>query len=156
MLKFFTSLSFLYIFVILLMIVYGALYYRNFVKNGFQRRSFPWVFLLIALGCFSFLWFNIHAPLRLKTFSNLDHHFIQHDGFKVARQIVLGRTDTVNYKGVPFNQFLLKKEKDKLTISSGYSEDPFYTADGKNTGWLLFLTRQRVIVFLLIVIVPVL
>ncbi len=126
MLKFLTSLTFLYVFAISLMIGYGLVYYRSFTRNGYQRRLFPWVFLLIAAGCFSFLYFNIHASLQLKTFSNLDHHFIRHDGFRVTKKIELGRTDTVNYKGNPYNNFLLAKNNNRVSVTSAYSEEPFY------------------------------
>jgi hypothetical protein len=132
MLKFLTSLSFLYAFSIAVLLLYGWLYYKSFIKNGYQQRRFPLVFLLIGLACFSFLYFNIHAPLKLKTFSNLDHHFIRHEGFRVARSIELGRNDTVNYKGNSFNRFILHKQKNELGISSPYSEDPFYAASGNS------------------------
>jgi hypothetical protein len=87
---------------------------------------------MIGVACFSFLYFNIHAPLSLKTFSNLDHHFIRHDGFAVAKSIELGRTDTVNYKGNSFNRFVLSKGNNHLEVSSSYSEEPFYTAAGSS------------------------
>ncbi len=132
MLKFLTSLSFLYAFTILVLFVYGLLYYRSFVKNGYQRRRFPLVFLLIGAACFSFLYFNIHAPLSLKTFSNLDHHFIRHDGFRVARQIELGRTDTLNFKGNAFNSFVLSKQEKQVKVLSVYSEEPLYLATGNS------------------------
>lgn len=132
MLKFLTSLSFLYAFSIAVLLLYGWLYYKSFSKNGFQRRRFPVVFLAIALACFGFLYFNIHAPLKLRTFSNLDHHFIRHDGFRVARSIELGRNDTVNYTGNSYNRFILHKQKNELVLSSPYSEDPFYAAAGNS------------------------
>ena len=128
MLKFLTSLTFLYAFTIAVLLLYGFLYYRSFVKNGYQKRRFPVVLLLIAAACFSFLYFNIHAPLQLKTFSNLDHHFIRHDGFMVSKSIELGRSDTVNYKGNSFNRFLLGKQSNELQVISPYSEEPFYAA----------------------------
>ncbi|HEV7783368.1 MAG TPA: hypothetical protein VGO58_18965, partial [Chitinophagaceae bacterium] len=130
MLKFLTSLSFLYAFTIGILLIYGLLYYRSFVRNGYQRRRFPFVFLLIGAACFSFLYFNIHAPLSLKTFSNLDHHFIRHDGFRVAGTIELGRTDTVNFKGNAFNRFVLSKQNQQVKVLSVYSEDPLYLASG--------------------------
>ena len=132
MLKFLTSLSFLYAFTIVLLLLYGLLYYKSFVKNGYQKRRFPVVFFLIGLACFSFLYFNIHAPLSLKTFSNLDHHFIRHDGFRVSGTIELGKSDTVNYKGNTFNRFVLSKKNNKLQITSPYSEEPFYSASGSS------------------------
>jgi hypothetical protein len=121
MFKFFTSLTFLYAIAIVVLLLYGLLYYKNFIKNGYQKRRFPLVFLLIGVACFSFLYFNIHAPLSLKTFSNLDHHFIRHDGFAVAKSIELGRTDTVNYSGNSFNRFILDKQSNQLNVSSSYS-----------------------------------
>jgi len=128
MLKFLTSLSFLYIFTIGLLLLYGFTYYRNFVKSGYQRKRFPLVFILITAACFSFLYFNIHAPLKLKTFNNLDHHFIRHEGFEVSRSILLGRSDTVNNPDNSFNRFAVNKENNQLTVSSVYSEEPFYAA----------------------------
>jgi hypothetical protein len=132
MLKFLTSLTFLYAIAIAVLLLYGFLYYKSFIKNGYQKRRFPLVFLVIGTACFSFLYFNIHAPLSLKTFSNLDHHFIRHDGFAVARSIELGRNDTVNYNGNSFNRFILSKEKNQIQVSSSYSEEPFYTAAGSS------------------------
>jgi len=103
MLRIITSLSFLYALTIVLLILYGWVYYRDFTRSAMQRKKFPLVFLVIGAACFSFLWINIHAPLRLKTFSNLDHHFIRHDGFLVNKSIELGRTDTVNFDNNPFS-----------------------------------------------------
>ena len=130
MLKFLTSLTFLYAFTISVLLLYGLIYYKSFIKNGYQKRRFPLVFLLVSIACFSFLYFNIHAPLSLRTFSNLDHHFIRHDGFRVAGSIELGRTDTVNYKGNSFNRFVLSKKGNQLNVVSTYSEEPFYAASG--------------------------
>ncbi|MBI5856628.1 MAG: hypothetical protein HZB42_03170 [Sphingobacteriales bacterium] len=132
MLKFFTSLPFLYAFTITVMLLYGFLYYRSFVKNRSARRGFPIVFLLISAACFSFLYFNIHAPLSLKTFSNLDHHFIRHDGFSVSGNIELGKTDTVNFKNNPFSRFILSRQDKQVHVSSPYSEEPFYTGSGSS------------------------
>ena len=132
MLKFLTSLTFLYSFVIVLLVLYGWIYYKSFIKNGYQKRRFPFVFFLTGLACFSFLYSNIHAPLSLRTFSNLDHHFIRHDGFRVSGSIELGRTDTVNYKGNAFNRFVFSKENKQLQLESVYSEEPFYAASGSS------------------------
>ena len=121
MLRFLTSLSFLYILTIGVLLLYGLFYYNNFAKSGYQRRLFPYIFLAISAACFSFLYFNINAPLKLRTFSNLDHYFIRHDGFEVADSIVLGRSDTVNDPGNSFNRFVLNKHGDQLTVSSIYS-----------------------------------
>jgi hypothetical protein len=132
MLKFLTSFTFLYAFTIAVLLLYGLLYYRGFIKNGYQKRRFPFVFLLISIGCFSFLYFNINAPLSLKTFSNLDHHFIRHDGFRVSGNIELGRTDTINFKGNSFNSFVLNKQGEQLNVTSSYSEEPFYASSGNS------------------------
>lgn len=133
MLQFITSLSFLFAFTAIVMIGYGLVYYRNFVRNGYQRRLFPWVFLLIAAACFSFLWFMFHAPPGLRTYSNLDHHFIRHDGYRVAKQAELGRTDTVNARENPFNSFRIIKENNKISVVSDHAEEPFYvTTAGVN------------------------
>ncbi len=132
MLKFLTSFTFLYAFTITVLLLYGLLYYKGFVKNGYQKRRFPFVFLLISIGCFSFLYFNINAPLSLKTFSNLDHYFIRHDGFRVSGNIELGRADTINYKGNSFNRFVLNKQGQELNVTSSYSEEPFYAASGSS------------------------
>ena len=132
MLKFLTSLTFLYAFSITVLLLYGLLYYKSFVKNGYQKRRFPVIFLLVSMACFSFLYFNIHASLKLKTFSNLDHHFIRHDGFRVAGSIELGRNDTINYKGNSFNRFVLSKQNGQLAITSPYSEEPFFAASGSS------------------------
>lgn len=128
MLRFLTSLSFLYVLTIGVLLLYGLVYYNNFSKSGYQRRWFPFIFLVISAACFSFLYFNIHAPLKLRTFSNLDHYFIRHDGFEVADSIELGRSDTVNNPGNSFNRFVLNKRNDQLGVSSIYSEEPFYAA----------------------------
>ena len=130
MLKFLTGFTFLYLFVIIVLLLFGLVYYKSFIKNGYQKRRFPWVFLLIGISCFSFLYFNFHAGLSLKTFSNLDHQFIRHDGFLVSGNIELGRKDTINYQGNSFNRFLLIKKEDHLQVISSYSEDPFYATSG--------------------------
>lgn len=128
MLQFITSLSFLYAFAITVLIVYGIIYYRDFTRSKLYRRKFPLAFSFITLACLGFLWFNIHAPLRLGTFSNLDHHFIRHDGFDVAGDIDLGRSDTVNYRDNSFSHFTLHKKEDKVIVQSPYSEEPFYVS----------------------------
>jgi hypothetical protein len=132
MFRFLTSLTFLYLFVISVLLLFGLLYYKNFIRNGYQKQRFPWIFLLIGISCFSFLYFNIHPGLSLKTFSNLDHQFIRHDGFLVAGEIELGRKDTINFQGNSFNRFLLTKKHDRLHVVSSYSEEPFY-ATSANT-----------------------
>lgn len=126
MLRILTSLTFLYAFSIGILLLFGFLYYKSFIKNGYQKRIFPIIFFLIGIVCFSFLYFNIHAPLQLKTFSNLDHHFIRHDGFVVTKEIELGKSDTANYRNNSFNRFLLFKENNVVKVVSSYSEEPFY------------------------------
>jgi len=133
MIKFLTSLPFLYLFSILLLAVYGWLYYRDFKTGRNGQRRFPLVFSLITLACLVFLWCNIHAGLSFKTFSNLDHHFIRQDGYRSTSTLPLGESDTVNIPGSLYNQFLLAREGDKVTVQSAYAEDPFYIAgeDGR-------------------------
>ena len=125
MLKFLTSLSFLYAISIIVLLLYGLFYYRNFAKARFPRR-FPLVFSIIGVACISFLWVNIHAPMALKTFSNLDHHFIRHDGFEVNKKIELGRTDTVNYDYNSFNRYEFERKDSLVHVRSIYAEEPFY------------------------------
>ena len=133
MLKFLTSLSFLYLFSISVMLLYGLLYYRGFSRNGYQRRSFPWVFLLVMVACVSFLVLNMHAPLSRKTFSNLDHHFLRHDGYRVAGSLELGRADTTGEKGNASNRFGFTRNSKGLVVRSAYSEEPFYSSSGGKT-----------------------
>jgi hypothetical protein len=128
MLKIITSLSFLYAFTIAILLLYGLWFYRGFVRSALHRKRFPFVFGVISLACFAFLWINIHAPLRLKTFSNLDHHFIRHDGFIVNGSIELGKSDTVNFTNNSFSSFILSKKDGQVNIISRYSEDPFYVS----------------------------
>lgn len=129
MLKFFTGLSFLYALSIAVLVIYGMIYYRDFARSAWQRKKFPVVFLIISISCLAFLWINIHAPLKLNTFSNLDHHFIRHDGFLVHRDIELGRSDTGNFDNSPYNSFVLSKKNNDVIVSSKYSEEPFYTGN---------------------------
>ena len=132
MLKIVTSLSFLYALTIGILVLYGLFYYRDFVRSAWHRRKFPIVFFIISAACFSFLWINIHAPLGLKTFSNLDHHFIRQDGFIVNSNIELGKSDTVNFNNNSFSSFILAKKNSQVTVTSRYSEEPFYAGiDGK-------------------------
>ena len=126
MLKFFTSLSFLYFIVIASLLIYGYIYYRDFKRSRFQKNRFCYLFLFIGTACLAFLWINIHAPLRLKTFSNLDHHFIQHDGYGFTRSIELGGSDTINYPHNSFSRFNFAAHGDTLFVKSEYSEEPFY------------------------------
>ncbi|WP_276500558.1 hypothetical protein [Terrimonas pollutisoli] len=129
MLNTLTSLSFLYALVIVILLAYGFAYYREFEKGGRQSRRFPWIFITISMACVAFLWINFHAPLRLKTFSNLDHHFLQHDGFSVTKKIELGKGDTVNYENSTTNSFVFWKQSGSVVVNSAYSEDPLYAND---------------------------
>src|SRR6478672_10503807 len=126
MLKVITSLSFLYALTIVILVVYGLVYYRDFTRSALQKKKFPLIFLVISIACFGFLWINIHAPLKLKTFSNLDHHFLRQDGFIVNKTIELGRADTVNVDNNSFNSFLFAKKEGQVMVLSKYSEEPFY------------------------------
>jgi hypothetical protein len=129
MLKFLTSLSFLYALVITILVLYGLYYYREFARSARQRKRFPAVFAVIGLACLGFLWINIHSPLGLKTFTNLDHHFIRHDGFVVNGGIELGRSDTVNFDNNAYNSFIFSKKEAAVVVNSTYSEEPFYTIE---------------------------
>lgn len=129
MFAFITSLSFLYLFSALLIIGYGFLYYRSFIRNGRQRKDFPWVILLITAACFFFLWFSFHAPLRSGSISNLDHHFIRHDGFRVKGTVLLGRTDTAGLGTKTYNEFRISKANGVFNLKSDYAEEPFYTRE---------------------------
>ena len=131
MFKILTSLTFLYALAIVVLLLYGFMYYRNFEKGRYQRRQFPIVFFIISAACFSFLWINIHAPLKLETFSNLDHYFLRHDGFEVNKKIELGQSDTANYRNNSFNRFLFAKKNDQVVVEAVYSEDPLYL-EGEN------------------------
>lgn len=131
MFKTLTSLTFLYALAIIVLLLYGFLYYRNFEKARYQRRRFSIVFFIISAACFSFLWINIHAPLKLETFSNLDHHFLRHDGFEVDKKIELGQSDTANYPTNTFNRFVFAKKDGQVAVDAVYSEDPLYL-EGEN------------------------
>lgn len=129
MLRFLTSLSFLYVLVIAALLVYGLVYYRDFARSARQRNRFPFVFAIIGMACFAFLWVNIHAPLKLRTFNNLDHHFIRHDGFMVTGKIALGKTDTVNFTNNASNNFEISKGNNTAKVNAAYSEEPFYISE---------------------------
>ncbi len=133
MLTFITSLPFLYLFAIVLLFIYGARVYRSITRKGYRRGSFALVFLLIFLACISFLYFNIHSPLHRKSFSNLDHHFIRHDGFRTAGSLELGISDTAGQQRKAFNRFRFRRDKGQLTLESVYSEEPFYISAGGRT-----------------------
>ncbi|MBL7743958.1 MAG: hypothetical protein JNN00_10835, partial [Chitinophagaceae bacterium] len=125
-----TSLSFLYAFAITILLIYGMVYYRDFIRSARQRKKFPVVFFIISAACFGFLWINIHAPLKLQTFSNLDHYFIRHDGFHVSKKIELGKTDTANYNNNSYSNFTFTKKNGQVHVSSTYNEEPFYVSPG--------------------------
>lgn len=129
MFKILTSLSFLYALVIVILLVYGFLYYRSFEKGKYQRNRFPVIFIIISAACFAFLWINIHAPLKLETFSNLDHHFIRQDGFAVDKKIELGKSDTTKSDNNSFNRFAFSRKNGEVVVSSAYSEEPFYVEE---------------------------
>lgn len=131
MLPFFTSLTFLYLLVIAALIVYGIAYYHRFAANRFQHRQFPLVFLIVAAACMGFLYINFHAPLSLKSISNLDHHFIRHDGFRVNGQLELGGSDTTHSKNSSRNQFIFSRKGTAVGLNVPYSEEPFYWSTGK-------------------------
>lgn len=130
MLPFISSLTFLYAFCIAVMLFYGMRYYRNFARNGYQPRLFPWVWLSVAAACFFFLFINMQAPLSLRSYSNTDHHFLRHEGFRVAGRIELGKTDTLASGGNSYNRFVFSRSGGQLRLQSDYSEDPFYIASG--------------------------
>lgn len=126
MLKLFTSLSFLYALTFLLLLWSGITYYSELSKSGKRRNLFAPVFFVICMACGLFLWFNFHSPLKWKAYSNLDHNFIQHDGFRVSGNIELGETDTVHGEHNPFDKFNFSAVKKDVFVTSSYSEDPFY------------------------------
>jgi len=108
-LNFVSSLAFLYLFAIVLLI-----------WLGYKRRYFPWVFTLITAGCIFFLYRNMHASLKMHAYSNLDHHFIRHDGFRVGGTITLNKS------------FVLTRQNGELKVYSPYAEEPFFILkDGK-------------------------
>ncbi|MCC7402254.1 MAG: hypothetical protein IT214_12305 [Chitinophagaceae bacterium] len=128
MLKIITSLSFLYALTFILLVWYGLYYYRSLSRPGRVKKLFLPIFTVISIACILFLWINMHAPLSLKTYSNVDHYFIRHDGYRITKSIELGKSDTVNNAGNPFNRFLFSQEDNKVIVSSSYSEDPFYVS----------------------------
>lgn len=132
MIRFFTSLSFLYVVAIVALLIYGLFYYRDFVRGRFHHRRFPFVFGVIALSCLGFLWIHTHAPLGLRTYSNLDHHFIRHKGYAVTGSFSLGYADTASDPTATFNRFTFSRNGAEARIQSGYSEDPLYVQrDGR-------------------------
>jgi len=130
MLKIISSLSFLYCLSIIVLVVYALVFYRGFAKAGRQPRFFPVVFGIIALSCLGFLWINFHAPLSLKTISNTDHHFLRHSGFLVNEELELGTADTANFPTAPYNSFKFSRDEAGVSVTSSYSEEPFYASTG--------------------------
>lgn len=128
MLKIISSLSFLYAFTLILLLWYGLYYYRSLPKPGRRRKWFLPVFVGISIACFLFLYINMHAPLNLKTYSNLEHYFIRNDGFRVMKAIELGKSDTVHTVNKTFNRFHFSKKENGVVLTSAYSDDPFYVS----------------------------
>ncbi|MFN8289946.1 MAG: hypothetical protein U0U70_06805 [Chitinophagaceae bacterium] len=132
MIRFFTGITFLYLFVIFILVWYGLVYYRQFSRNGYQRKIFPWIFLVITVACLGFLYFNIHPTGRSAAFTNLDHHFIRHDGFRAAGPVELGKSDTTARKERAYSVFSISKNAGSVFVRSAYSEEPFYVSAGGN------------------------
>src|SRR5689334_11495253 len=124
----FISLPFLYGLTLVLLIVYSLCYYNRLYKKGrhLHPKWFMMVFGFISICCMGFLWVHFNAPLSLQTYSNLDHHFLQHQGFVVTQKIELGNADTVHVNNNSYNRFIIQKQGDRVQISSPYSEEPFY------------------------------
>ncbi len=125
MLKFLTSLSFLYLFTIAVLLLYSMWHYRQFTQQRNSGGRFSIAFFVIGMACLGFLWININAPLSLKSFSNLDHHFIRHEGFRSKDSLVLGSSDT-SVSSNPFNRFVFTLKNEKPVVNAVYSEEPFY------------------------------
>ncbi|MBL7756706.1 MAG: hypothetical protein JNL59_04910, partial [Chitinophagaceae bacterium] len=68
----------------------------------------------------------MHAPLALRTYSNLDHHFIRHKGYAITGSFSLGYADTASDPGAAFNNFTFSRKGSQARIQSAYSEDPLY------------------------------
>ncbi|MCB9056290.1 MAG: hypothetical protein H6549_10560 [Chitinophagales bacterium] len=126
MLQFLTSLSFFYFVCIVLITFYAIAYFRSFAKTRRPVKGFLLVFGIIGFCCLGFLYIHIHPPGKLKTYTNLDHHFIQHDGYLVKGSIELGNSDTANFSSNPYNSFVFERSDNGLKVSSEYSEEPFY------------------------------
>jgi hypothetical protein len=126
MLSFITSLTFLYGFVLLVILGFSVVYYRDFTRSTISRGKFAFVFSLVALACGAFLWVNMHPGKGLRTFSNLEHHFIRHEGFAVRGKVSLGGSDTITQKTAPYNSFVFKKEGSQILCTSSYSDEPLF------------------------------
>ncbi len=127
MLSFITSLSFLYLLAVVLLVIYGILYYREFARSALIKKRFPWLFALLSVACMSFLWIHFHAPSALGTYTNLDHYFLQQDGYRINRSIELGYGDTSLDRDNATSKFVVQPGNDGALVSSSYSEEPFYT-----------------------------
>lgn len=147
MLSFLTSLSFFYIVCILAIVLYAVTYYKNFAKTRKPARGFLMVFSFIGICCIGFLYIHMHPPARLKTYTNLDHHFIQHNGYEIRKSIELGNADTANFSSYPYNRFVFERFSTGLSIVSDYSEEPFYlqTPDGYRVVSASFPVKGRVL-----------
>ena len=123
------GLTLLYAFGALLLIGYGLYYYKLFNQKGIAPRLFPLIFGLIAAACFAFLWFSFHPPSGSSTFSNLDHHFIRHQGYQVTGKVVLGRSDTTSNHIAPYSAFVIQKENGNIRVQATWTESPFYISE---------------------------
>lgn len=132
MLAFFTSLTFLYLLTVGLLIIYGWVYYREFATSALVKRRFPLVFTTLSIAALTFLWIHFHAPLQLRTYNNLDHYFIQQDGYRITRALELGYADTAVNRENALNRFVLQPAQGGISVSSSWAEEPFYAgnADG--------------------------
>lgn len=130
--RFLSSLTFLYALAGILLVLFAIWQYNDFRRGKYKRSRFLFVFGITAIACLGFLGVHFHAPLSLKTFSNLDHYFIKHDGFRVKRELVLGQTDSANYRKASYNEFIVSAAGEKVRLHSPYSEEPsFYTTGEK-------------------------
>lgn len=126
MLRFLSSFTFLYAASIAILLAYGVAYYRSFSHNRAPARLFPFVFGTISVLCLFFLYINMHPPLSLRTYSNLDHHFIRHEGYTVKGSIELGGADTSNFNDRNYNRFIFSGQSGNMIMKAPYSEEPFY------------------------------
>lgn len=129
---FLASLSFFYLFSTALLLWLAWAQYRD-NRNGLWR---PWrfrlVWILVLLASMGFLYVHIHAPQRLRTYSNLDHSFLRQDGFLVKKQLRLGGADTSNFSRAAYNEFILRPGSSGAELSAVYAEEPAYYSIGSN------------------------
>ncbi|MFN4313214.1 MAG: hypothetical protein ACK4E0_02895 [Chitinophagaceae bacterium] len=123
---FITSLSFLYTLTGLAVLWFAFFQYRDFKAGRVRKWRFIALFVTISVACLSFLWIHFHAPLSLRTYSNLEHHFLEHSGFIVKKKMMLGGADTANMASAPYNEFWLEPKGDQLAVRSTYQEEPAY------------------------------